>query len=56
MNNPPRTIAVLDKEGGDWHTFRPHLSNLKQVHAIKFENGWIWDTVNGWRYREPIDP
>jgi hypothetical protein len=56
--NPMKTIAVTLKEGGEWHPFpldRQIVSdaapNGPAVHAIKFENGDIWDAMSGWRHK-----
>jgi hypothetical protein len=48
----PKTFATSRAEGGAWEAweefdFQP--GRAIKVHAIKFENGRIWDTVNGWR-------
>ena len=50
-----KAIAVARKEGGEWIDFKPDREGRwwkgcnGEVHAIKFDNGVIWDTVNGWR-------
>lgn len=49
----PRSVSVLVKEGGDWIPFQEHRGG--PVHAIQFENGWIWDTVSGWRASNRIN-
>lgn len=41
----PKTIAVSETEGGEWRPF-PSGST---IHAIKFDDGSIWDAVSGWR-------
>lgn len=43
----PRTVSVVVKEGGPWVPFQDFKGGA--VHAIQFENGWAWDSVNGWR-------
>lgn len=49
-DGPPKTFAVLIIEGGVWIPFQDGArSNPKQVHAVMFENGMIWDAHNGWR-------
>lgn len=55
-----KAVAVTKREGGNWRDFevcrdywgRPSEGKLGcggVVHSIKFDNGLIWDTVNGWR-------
>ena len=38
---------VTASEGGDWIRKDEFKGNV--VHSIKFEDGRIWDAVNGWR-------
>lgn len=41
------------REGDDWQPFVLNKltgDELGRVHAIKFGNGGIWDTYNGWRH------
>ena len=42
----PAALEVTTKEGGDWVKFDGQRG---AVHSIKFDDGSIWDTVNGWR-------
>jgi hypothetical protein len=42
-----KAIAVTSEEGGEWLPFVEGQNKL--VHAIKFDNGAIWDAYNGWR-------
>jgi hypothetical protein len=44
----PKAIEVLYREGGEWYPFTLGRSH-NLVHAIKFEDGSIWDAANGWR-------
>lgn len=50
-----KTAFVITTEGGDWIPFedfcriRPTSHDGKRVHAIKFEDGTVWDACNGWR-------
>lgn len=55
MTTPkPKPTHYTVREGGDWiawrdaapHTFHPNASTC---HAIKFDDGSIFDMVNGWR-------
>ncbi len=46
----PKTVAVTDHEGGDWIPFAEFRGGV--VHSIKFDNGQIWDCINGWRSAE----
>ena len=51
MVDRSRTTHVLLTEGGEWIAWvngYPKVSPAT-VHAIKFEDGSIWDTANGWR-------
>ena len=43
-------MCVSLDEGSDWIAFEPGTGkDYNKVHAIRFENGQIWDCVNGWR-------
>lgn len=51
-----KTVAISRKEGQDWEEFdtpRSYTSSMLgpggEVHVIKFDNGVIWDAVNGFR-------
>lgn len=50
-----KAVAVTLREGGEWQSFKAAttLDDLKNcpraVHSIVFDNGAVWDTVNGWR-------
>lgn len=48
-----KTIAVTQEEGGAWQDFEPATRRFiplgRTVHAIKFDNGVIWDAMNGFR-------
>jgi hypothetical protein len=55
----PTVVEVLLKEGGTWIVWAPNAlridpeqekkGNYHNVHAIKFEDGSIWDVAYGWR-------
>lgn len=55
----PAAAEVLLTEGGQWIVWGPNAmridpeqaskGNYHSVHAIKFEDGSIWDVANGWR-------
>lgn len=47
----PETVAVTFDEGEEWQPFPIQGSHHGHVHAIKFEDGSVWDTSNGWRTR-----
>lgn len=39
-------------EGGRWYDWEPSKSPVSEtgvVFAIKFQSGWIWDSLVGWR-------
>lgn len=42
-----KTMAVTDKEGGDWVDFADFRGGV--IHSVKFADGQIWDCINGWR-------
>ena len=50
MNERPKPVAVTTVEGGRWYRFSewPERNPLL-IHAITFDDGTQWDTVNGWR-------
>jgi len=58
-NNKPAVTEVLLKEGGQWIVWAANSARLDPnhadkggytaVHAIKFDDGSIWDCVGGWR-------
>jgi hypothetical protein len=57
--NRPAVVEVLLTEGGQWIVWGPNAlridpeqekkGNYHSVHAIKFDDGSIWDVANGWR-------
>src|SRR6185436_5236432 len=54
----PQVTHVSFVEGGNWHEWDrwQHGEPLPQhqnVFALKFNNGWIWDVIVGWR---PVTP
>lgn len=50
--NLPKTKAVTLFEGDNWIPFIPG-EVIKHVHAIKFDDGSVWDSCNGWRHLTP---
>lgn len=51
MSERPRTVYVTSKEGGELLTFGRHRVPGREtlVHSIWFDDGQVWDAVNGWR-------
>jgi len=46
----PAPTHVSIQEGNDWIQFHAGIGKrYNKVHAIKFDDGSIWDCVNGWR-------
>lgn len=56
----PKATHVMFCEGGHWHEwenakFRSHYDSPAdcnfngRIYAVKFEDGSIWDCINGWR-------
>ena len=50
----PQPHCVTETEGGDWIPWLvwkriPSSLRSKVVHAIMFDDGSVWDAVNGWR-------
>ena len=43
-----KTTHVTLREGGNWIPWTPD-GNFETVHSIRFDDGSVWDTVNGWR-------
>jgi hypothetical protein len=59
-SNPILPILAIGKathftlrEDGEWHQWNPSngrpVSQTGVVFAVKFESGWIWDQLVGWR-------
>lgn len=55
-----KAIAIVRQEGDEWEPFEREIEHFDlrfnrgcggAVHAIKFSNGAVWDTVNGFRRR-----
>ncbi len=42
-----KVVDVATEDGNLWERWRP--GRVYQVHAIRFEDGSIWDATNGWR-------
>ncbi len=58
MKKMPKTLAITLVEGGPW-VFFDDMAPLERpdvVHAIRFADGSIWDTKNGWRGQENMSP
>ena len=49
----PKTVSVCEEEAGSWESLGSfnarRCGQPKSVHAILFEDGTVWDAVNGWR-------
>lgn len=43
------SVAVTYVEGGMWHPHPQCRGPDLRVHSVLFENGEIWDALNGWR-------
>lgn len=55
----PRPLSYTTKEGGDWLPWNPRGSRGAFVHAVAFDDGSVFDAVNGWRTKtqeEPAEP
>jgi hypothetical protein len=53
----PKPICFTVVEGGDWHYWDKFNADNRPstIHSIKFDDGNIFDTQNGWRKaREPV--
>lgn len=48
-SDKPKPTHYTTKEGGHWNTWLPDNRNHPTAHSIKFEDGSIFDMVNGWR-------
>lgn len=58
----PKTVFVTHEEGGPWFAFPSKYypgERLRAtgvlVHSIRFDDGSVWDAVNGWR-TVPAEP
>jgi hypothetical protein len=51
LERKPRLIAFTTIEGGDWHKWSPESFSIMRIHSLLFQDGSIWDFVNGWRPR-----
>ncbi len=53
MSKRPKPIALSPSEGAFWEPWKKWgLSkehNVGSAHAILFEDGTVFDTINGWR-------
>lgn len=47
-NTKPKPVAFALTEGSEWQPWIKSV-NARAVHAIRFEDGSEFDTVNGWR-------
>lgn len=50
----PKATQIAYALGGSWYTWAPH-NIYEPVHAIRFEDGSVWDYFNGWR-NVPCEP
>jgi len=50
MDQKVEAIKVTLAEGQDWLPFEPNKYHW--VHAIKFSDGSVWDSLNGWRNKK----
>ena len=52
----PQPTHYTMVEGGEWKPFKSYVAGNpppnKTAHAIKFDNGAVFDMVNGWREQE----
>ena len=48
MTDLPKPVKFERKEGEAWEDW-PERGARYEVHAILFEDGTVFDTVNGWR-------
>jgi hypothetical protein len=51
MTNKPKPIKYTTLDGGVWQLWRDDVQRL-HVHAVMFEDGSVFDAVNGWRKEE----
>lgn len=58
--SPPRPVLVAPTEGGEWVTWdewwslnRAAGGSISRLHTIAFDNGWEFDSYNGWRESPP---
>ena len=53
MRKPPKAKRVAYGEGLDWADWVewPGTAAVptKNIFAVEFEDGWIWDRLCGWR-------
>lgn len=42
---------ITYREGGDWYEWYPNKTGLNRglIFSVKFDSGWIWDAIVGWR-------
>lgn len=56
----PKPTHYTMTDGGEWRDFKTYVAGNpppnKTAHAIKFDNGAIFDMVNGWRNMAPQGP
>lgn len=48
LKDRPVATAFTEYEGGTWQPWAPG-SDISRVHALRFADGSVWDTYNGWR-------
>lgn len=57
MTDKPQPVAYTSHEGGVWQAwkqFTPGSAEWRdpergRIHSIKFDDGSVFDAVNGWR-------
>lgn len=45
----PKPIEYTTREGGPWFSWSGMNPKRTAIHAIRFDDGFIFDAVNGWR-------
>lgn len=45
----PKPVFMTRTEGGPWLPFDRDVGRESLVHSILFEDGSVFDAVNGWR-------
>jgi hypothetical protein len=45
----PQAVAVTLDEGGDFYKTTKGRPGFNHVHCIVFDDGSVWDALNGWR-------
>jgi hypothetical protein len=45
----PEPVKYTSDEGGEWHEWRYQYVPQTSFHAVMFEDGSVFDAINGWR-------